>query len=73
MKKSIMFVGLDVHKNSIEIAFAEGGRDDEVRSFGKVSGNLEALDKVIRKLVSKGCELNFAYEVNDSQAEWQSH
>jgi transposase len=62
MKKSIMFVGLDVHKNSIEIAFAAGGRDDEVRSYGKIDSTLDALDKVIRKLVSKGCELNFAYE-----------
>ena len=59
MKKSIMYVGLDVHKNSIEIAFAEGGRDDEVRSYGKIDSTLDALDKVIRKLVSKGCELHF--------------
>lgn len=62
MKKSIMYVGLDVHKNSIEIAFAEGGRDDEVRHYGKIDNSLEALDRVIRKLMSKGCELRFAYE-----------
>jgi hypothetical protein len=52
-----MYVGLDVHKKSIEIAFAEGGRDDEVRSYGKIHSTLEALDKVIRKLVSKDCEI----------------
>ncbi len=62
MKKFSMFVGLDVHKNSIEIAFAEAGRDGEVRSYGSIDGSLNALDKVIRKLVSKGCELHFAYE-----------
>jgi transposase len=62
MKKSIMFVGLDVHKNTIEIAFAEGGRDDEVRHYGKIDSTLEALDKVIRKLVSKDCDLSFVYE-----------
>ncbi len=62
MRKSSMFVGLDVHKNSIEIAFAEAGRDGEVRSYGSIEGNLNALDKVIRKLVSKGCELHFVYE-----------
>jgi transposase len=62
MEKSIMYVGLDVHKNSIKIAFAEGGRDDEVRHYGKIDSSLEALDRVIRKLMSKGCELSFVYE-----------
>lgn len=62
MKKSSIFVGLDVHKNSIEIALAEAGRNGEVRSYGKIDGSVAALDKVIRKLVSKGSELHFAYE-----------
>ena len=62
MEKSIMYVGLDVHKNSIEIAFAEAGRDGEVRSYGSVDGSLAALDKVIRKLVSKNYDLHFVYE-----------
>ncbi len=62
MKKSSMFVGLDVHKNSIEIAFAESGRGGEVRDYGKIDGSLVALDKVIRKLVSKSYELHFVYE-----------
>ncbi len=30
MKKSSMFIGLDIHKTSIEIAIAEAGRDGEV-------------------------------------------
>ena len=62
MKKSSMFVGLDIHKSSIEIAIAEAGRDGEVRSYGSIDGTLNALDKVVRKLVSKGCELHFVYE-----------
>lgn len=62
MKKSSIFVGLDVHKNSIEIAIAAAGRNGEIRSYGKIDGSLAALDKVIRKLVSKGCELHFVYE-----------
>ena len=62
MKKSSMFVGLDVHKNSIEIAFAESGRDGEVREYGQIEGSLVALDKVVRKLVSKGCHLHFVNE-----------
>ena len=62
MKKSIMFIGLDVHKNSIEIAIAESGRGGEVRSYGSVDGSLAALDKVVRKLVSLNYELRFVYE-----------
>jgi transposase len=50
MKKLIMYVGLDVHKNSIEVAFADAGRDGYVISYGNIDGNLTDLDKVIRKL-----------------------
>lgn len=73
MKKSIMYVGLDVHKNSIEIAFADVGRDSEVRSYGKIDGSLTALDKVIRKLESKGSELHFAYEAGPCGYEIYRH
>lgn len=62
MKKLITFIGLDVHKSSIEIAIAELGRGGEVRSYGKVDGSLTALDKVVRKLVSLNYKLHFAYE-----------
>jgi len=54
MKKSSMFIGLDIHRMSIETAIAEAGRDGEVRSSDGIDGTLEALDRVIRKLVSKG-------------------
>lgn len=62
MTKCNMFIGMDVHKNSIEIAIAEEGRNGEVRSWGSIDGSLQALDKVVRKLVSKASRLHFAYE-----------
>src|SRR5210317_846633 len=62
MKQYSTFVGMDVHKNSIEIAIAQRGRNGEVRSYGKIDGTLLALDKVVRKLVSKGAPLHFVYE-----------
>jgi transposase len=65
MKKSITFIGLDVHKSSIDIALADGGRDGEVRFYGTVGGDLDSLHKAIRKIQSSspgGTIFRFAYE-----------
>ena len=62
MKNHSIFIGMDVHKNSIDIAIAEQGREGRVRHYGKIDGTLAALDKVVRKLVSKGSQLHFVYE-----------
>src|SRR5687768_7808747 len=42
MAKRSMFVGMDVHKESIDISLAEEGRDGEVRHYGVIPGDLEA-------------------------------
>jgi hypothetical protein len=45
-----MFVGMGVHKETIDISVAEGGRQGEVRHYGVIAPDLEALDKVVRAL-----------------------
>ena len=73
MEKCNTFVGMDVHKNSIAIAIADQGREVEVRSYGKIDGTLSALDKVVRKCVSKGRLLHFVYEAGPCGYEIYRH
>jgi transposase len=61
MRKFITYVGLDVHKKTISVALADEG-DREVRPYGVIDSDLAALNKVIRKLVSRGAEPRFVYE-----------
>jgi transposase len=61
-KSSSIYVGMDVHKDSIDIALAEAGARGEVRHYGSIGGDLTALDKAVRKLRSAGHPLHFVYE-----------
>jgi transposase len=60
--QNIKSVGLDVHKDTISLAIAENGSIGEVRLYGTIKNTTEALDKVIRKLISSGSQLQFVYE-----------
>jgi hypothetical protein len=50
MAKRSTFVGMDAHKESIDVTLAEDGRDGEVRHFGIISGDLEGVAKLVRAL-----------------------
>src|SRR5215469_1363809 len=62
MAKSITFIGLDVHKDTIAVALAEAGLRGEVREHGKIPNAAAALKALAMKLASAGRELRFCYE-----------
>jgi transposase len=57
-----LFVGLDVHKDSISVAYAENQRTDAPQFVGAIGTAPRYMDKLIRRLHSKASHLVFAYE-----------
>src|SRR5271155_139842 len=62
LDKSITYVGLDVHKDTIAVALAEAGAHKDVREYGKVANTATALNALAAKLSRGGSELRFCYE-----------
>src|ERR1043166_3850280 len=59
---STLFVGLDVHKETIAIAYVAEEREAEVVPLGTIGTRQCDIDKLIRKLQAKGKPLHFVYE-----------
>src|SRR2546426_222587 len=61
-KGSRLFVGLDVHKEMIAVAYVAEEREAEVVFLGTIGTRQCDIDKLIRKLQAKGKTLHFVYE-----------
>ena len=56
MADRITYVGLDVHKEGIVVAVAEGGLRGEVREYGRVANTAAALNPSGEQARGRGCE-----------------
>lgn len=62
MKQDTLFIGLDVHKETIAVAVAEGSRGSEVRFMGTIVNKPEAIVRLVTKLAKREGALRFCYE-----------
>jgi transposase len=61
MQKTL-YIGLDVHKESISVSAAEEGRNGPVEFLGPISNNPTDLGKLANRLAKNGHRLEFCYE-----------
>ena len=59
---SPLFIGLDVHKETIAVAYGSEEREAEVVFLGTLGTRQCDLDKLMRKLQGKGKKLHLVYE-----------
>jgi len=59
---STLYIGLDVHKESIAVAYVSDAKDAEVLYLGSIATRQSDIDKLIRQLHSKSAQLVFVYE-----------
>jgi transposase len=61
-QSSTLYIGLDVHKDSIAVAYVAKAHDAEVTFLGTIGTRQADIDHLVRKLHSKASHLVFVYE-----------
>jgi transposase len=61
-QSSTLFIGMDVHKDSIAVAYVAQDHGAEVTYLGSIGTRQGAIDHLIRKMQSKAKHLIFVYE-----------
>ena len=58
MSNPDVYIGMDVHKTSITVAFADG----EIRRYGEIANAPEAVAKLVKKIGARHREAEYVYE-----------
>jgi len=61
-----LFIGLDVHKDFISVAYTSDNRGSDIIYLGPIGTRQRDIDKLIRRLKPKASQLIFAYEAGPS-------
>ena len=61
MRKTIKYIGLDVHQKSISIAVADNERSSEARYFGRIDNHMDLPGKILRMFISQEAVLGCGY------------
>jgi transposase len=61
-QRSTLYIGMDVHKESIAVAYVTKDHDAEVIYLGSIGTRQCDIDQLVRKLQSKATHLVFIYE-----------
>ena len=61
-QSSTLFIGMDVHKESIAVAYVAQDHGAEVTYLGAIGTRQCDIDQLVRKLQSKATHLLFGYE-----------
>jgi transposase len=61
---SIVFIGLDTHKENTEVAYSTDGRDQPINHLGRIKTTKQGIEKLARQFQSKypKATLHFVYE-----------
>jgi transposase len=57
-----LFIGMEVHKDTIAVAYVAQDHGAEVTSIGTIGTRQRDIDQLIRKMPSKATPLIFVYE-----------